>query len=485
MAKETIQALWSLDREVKEGPTSVVGSICLEDGEPLILNIPFGKLLDWPVIETETGYEPKRTSGGIQKDCIYGFSQKGEYLIFKDVFSPGPEGWFGRWRQKIRGKSLFVSSKPFDLNTCVKSIIIEIPGLTEWFGDRPYTYKSFYKENKLKEIDFHVSSNDFKEIKLFENDYILAAIKEQVVPGKEGPFIYRFEIEVGCILTIEIKGQLTFEEAMEKWGWPIINLLFCLMGFVYCPSSIKFTTQEGSSVEFFSQVKAKKGKPSFCELSSMPFSYVAIKGNIEKIFSSYFSFDQDARNSFEVLTGLMRNWEMPSDLFFLASMQAFEAIARSGVDQFECTENELKEKLKAIKDSDVPKTIKEWANQKLRYANIKSTRSLIGDLLNKLEPFASYIVSDLKRFKNDCLENRNAFTHRRNVGAKNELANRNLYVLTEAVQLLVYGAITQKIGFSGEEVLQRFKESGYKSQWISKAQKLYATEGSNNKGEAD
>ena len=88
--KEFTAAIWSLNPNVTEDQNEILGILTFEGDRSIELEIPAGVLLDWPKIPVEGGYMQTHTVDGLQADQVYGFSQKGDYYLLRDVTSPGP-----------------------------------------------------------------------------------------------------------------------------------------------------------------------------------------------------------------------------------------------------------------------------------------------------------------------------------------------------------------------------------------------------------
>lgn len=165
---------------------------------------------------------------------------------------------------------------------------------------------------------------------------------------------------------------------------------------------------------------------------------------------------------------------MPIEMVFLASAQALEAMSRDGVGEKEISDAQHQERLDAIKNSNLPSRVRDWALLKLKYATMKSANQLANDLLKTIEPVATYLVPDLSKFKEDHREHRNAFTHRREVKAGKELSREQLYWHAQAVQLLVYCCTAVKLGLSPDVVLALLKKTGFRSNAVFHTRKLYS-----------
>ncbi|MCI8467942.1 MAG: hypothetical protein HFJ75_00290 [Eggerthellaceae bacterium] len=475
--REFAAAIWSLSSDVTEDPNETLGILTFEGDQPLELEIPAGVLLDWPKIPIEGGgYVQSHTAEGLQVDQVYGFSQRGDYYLLRDVSTPGPGmSCPGMERQTLRGMSLFVSREALIPNPVVRSMKIRVPGLREWLGTIPFKISVRYNENRSSNISFSYDAEDADPITLFESDNIKIDINLLSI-RKGGPIpTLSFYFETDCEMTISFKGDgFEFNYAMETWAHRIVGFLAFCMGFKYPIKALSIETIDGIKADYYAPFVGAPGVPTSLQLQSMPFTYSRISEKIGSMIQSWLEFDDYLRNSAALLTSLMTKWSMPLDMLFLASAQAFEAASRSRVDECEISDEKLEDRLRAIKESELSSRIKHWACYKLKHAKWKPASRLAEDLVGRLGDFAIYVTPDTERFLNDHRVHRNAYTHRRSLIKGESLSNKELYCHMEAVQLLTYGAIAMNLGQDIADIVACFKDSRYRWNSIYRSRKQYA-----------
>lgn len=462
--KEFSPAIWSLEPNVTEGPNEKLGILTFEGDRGLELEIPAGVLLDWPKIPTENGFMQTRTAEGLHADQVYGFSQSGNYYLLNDVSSPGPGmACPGMEHQSLHGASLFVSRQPLSANPVVTSVTVKVSGLREWLGVVPFNVSVRLEENRFSGISFDFDLADAAAISLFENEEVKISINLTNI-RKGGPIpSFSFEFETDCEMEISFKGEgCDFDDALEKWVYHAVSFLAFCMGFKYSISALKIKTADDVKADYYAPFVGAPGLPSSSQLQSMPFPYSKIGENVSTMIACWYDFDDYLRNGSTLVTSLMNEWNMPLDMLFLASAQAFEAVSRSRVDESEISDEELEERLNAIKESNLGSRIKKWACYKLKYAKWKSANCLAKDLIEKLGEFATYIAPDIDHYLEDHRAHRDAYTHRRSLDEKERLSNEELYSHMEATQLLTYGAVAFNLGLKPDEILTHFKDSRYR-----------------------
>lgn len=468
-------ALWSLNPNSNFEDDAVSGQLSFDGKSYLELDIPTGVLLDWPKIPTKDGYMQCHTVEGLHTDCVYGFSQTGEYYILRDVSSPGPSfAAPGFQKQSLSGASIFISRQRVEADPTAESISIKIPGLREWIGTVPFTVTSKLGGNRLTELTFNFDIDEVENVVLYENDEIEIYVSFSFLRDGGRTPSYEFSFKSDCKLNFRYKQpSLGFDRAMELHVFPVVDFLAFCMGFRYTISSIEFKTIEGVCAEYLAPLVGLAGVPTNAQLDRIPLSYKRIENKINEMISRWIGFDEYARNSSALVTSLMNDWKMPLDMLFLASAQAFEAASRSGANEREISDEELQEKLSAIKSSNMNSKLRKWVVYKLRDAKWKSANSLVGDLVGKLGDYATFVVPDVSKYLKDHRAHRDAYTHRRTIKDDQRLSNADLFTHTEATQMLAYGSIALYLGMEPEDLINAVKESRYRWNSIYRANLLY------------
>lgn len=455
--------IWATRAEdVIDSSKAVAGLLDFDEDHGFELTIPWGILLDDP---SDANGGRISSIGGLSADAVYGFSQKGHYLVLRDVITSGHSATYpGFEKQVLSGSSLLASRQPIEANPKVTVANVEIPGLKEWIGHVPFEVVSTCEGNAFNKLSFTFESENMQSIPLMENEEVRISVgcKGTKAGGRLPSF--SFEFSADRFLRIEtVSSPLSLDEMLDRWINPVVNFLSFCMGFKYAATSIEFVTTEKHKASFYARLAGAKGLPSDTLLRTMPFPYPAIEDQIAGMLESWMQFGPDARNGSKLLISLMDSGNMPIEMIFLASAQALEAMSRDGVDEKEMSNAQHQERLDAIKNSNLPSRVRDWALLKLKYANMKSANQLADDLLKTIDPVATYLVPDLSKFKEDHREHRNAFTHRREVKAGKELSSGQLYWHAQAVQLLVYGYTAVKLGMSPDGVLTLLKKTGFRS----------------------
>lgn len=473
-------ALWTMKSEdVGDESKSVVGLLNFDGEHQIELTVPFGLLLDWPCLPIEGGgYVQTHTIDGLSQDAIYGYSQTGKYLVLRDVASWGPSRAYpGFKKQTLWGSSLLVSREPMDGDPKVSIAHVELPGLREWMGKISFEATSQYENGRAKETSFAFRPEEMQAISLLENDEMRVSVECcGARKGGKTPS-YTFEFELDCFLSVELLGEsVDIGSFLDERMYPVVEFLSFCMGFRYAITGMEFFTSDGQRIEYYAPFVGVRGLPSGRQINTMPFPYERVEDQILTMLGSWVHFDSYARNASKLIVSLMNNWEMPLDMLFLASAQAFEAMTRVGVGEQEITDEELDKRLEVINCSNMPARTKGWAVRKLKGAKWKTANQLADVLLVKLKPIVEYVIPDAEKFKRDHRIQRNAFTHRRGLAECEKLTNEQLYYHTQAVQLLAYAAIAVEMGLTAEEVRRLLEKSRFRDGAAIRVRKLYAHE---------
>lgn len=474
--REFSSALWSLDPNSDFQIEAIPGQLSFDGTSYFQLDIPVGVLLDYPKTPTAEGYMQRHTVGGLHADCAYGFSQTGDYFLLKDITTPGPcFAAPGFQRQSLTGATLLVSKQRIGSNPRVKSIAVRIPGLREWAGLVPFTVSYKMAGNKPKGPTFNCAFEDVENLMLYEDEQVRVFISFTFKREGGRTPSFSFSFETDCEINIVHKQQgCDFESTLVQYAFPIVDFMAFCMGFRKTITSIKFMTEEGVSGEYLAPFVGASDELKNVELDRMPLPYKRIRGKISNMIANWFSFDEYAKSSSALITSLMHNWEMPLDMRFLASAQAFEAASRSRVDEQEITDEALQEKIEAINKSNMTSKLRQWVVYKVGNAKWKTANSLADNLINKLGDIPPYIVPDTSRYLEDHRRHRDAYTHRKNLSTEQQLSSVDLHTHAEATQLLTYGAIALFLGIEPEEFVSALKESKYRWNSIYRANRLYA-----------
>ena len=209
----------------------------------------------------------------------------------------------------------------------------------------------------------------------------------------------------------------------------------------------------------------------FCE---MPIPFSSVEDDAQAYIFKWLSFKDYALQAANRTVSLTGNWQMPIDLLFLASANAFEASSRINAESKEMDKETFQKYLALIKKSISDEKVNRWAIGKLSTSNFVTATQLAKHLLKQLGEFSDYIVPDRKRFLYDHRVARNSYTHMTGISDSTILTDEDLYHHAKAVQLLTYGAVMLALGMEPERILTAFQASRYRWSDVYYARQMYA-----------
>lgn len=273
--------------------------------------------------------------------------------------------------------------------------------------------------------------------------------------------VQEFSMKSDMHLHIEFTNHTEpLDDAMSRWVYPLWQMLNFCMGFRCSINEIKIKTEDDLDALYFLPLIEGEEKPSEVQLNHMPLPYSFISQLHRNFFESWINLDGDAKRAAITLIGIHDNneinWLNP---MFTTVSGAFEAISRVG----EKTQDIASDRLQRIK-AQIEKCFEDdidihWILQKVNN-NIPPANYYANSLVEKLGPFADYIIPDKSRFLKDLRRSRNAYVHQTSALDKsNILSDEELYSLAMATKVLCYGAVMLHLGIEPETILERFQTS--------------------------
>ena len=273
--------------------------------------------------------------------------------------------------------------------------------------------------------------------------------------------VQEFSMKSDMHLHIEFTGHAeSLDDAMNRWVYPLWQMLNFCMGFRCSINEIKIKTEDDLDALYFLPLIEGKEKPSEDQLNCMPLPYGFISQLHTNFFENWLNLDGDAKRAAITLIGIHDNnkinWLNP---MFTTTAGAFEAISRVGEKTQDISSDRLQRIKTQIESHFEDNADIKWVNKKIN-VNIPSANYYANSLVEKLEGFADYIVPDKSRFLKDLRRSRNAYVHQTSELEKsNMLSDEELYSLTMATRVLCYGAVMLHLGIKPKTILERFQTS--------------------------
>ena len=131
---------------------------------------------------------------------------------------------------------------------------------------------------------------------------------------------------------------------------------------------------------------------------NMPLLYPEISNRFQDIADNWMNATGDAQTACRTAAALLGKWDKAIDVMFSLCAQSFEATSRVGENLSELSDEEFERRKTCVLETINNKTIYNWAELKLTYANFVSAGELANRLWTRLGDFANYVVPNKKLF---------------------------------------------------------------------------------------
>lgn len=454
--------IWGLSwDEAFDDGRNVQGTANLHDGH-ILLDIPFGCLVDEPKDELPDGY------GVFSAEHVYGFLRTGEYALLegaheisRTVSTPGGSC------QTLSAMRMLVSRDRFDATATVERMELSLTGLGEWVGRAPIRH-SFDLNGKWHRVDFDFDESN--SLPLIENDDLMIVIYYSMrfspVSTKgfraDGEYVLQATLknDLGIDDAIAIARQLaTFVSFCRGSYAGIERLKLCLVG-TDNPIECFGPFPEGDAL------RAGVNDPFRPKEDELPL--------LAQAADSWLSFEPLMSNACSQYVSLLyRRWSMPIESRFVMAMQVLDALTKDEAvlesqpkEVFRDYRKHLRKCLRRIGEKDLMK----WVANRLG-ENRKGQTTLMRELFKKYPTFSSWLIEDSEAFIEKQRDMRNLSAHPK--GAM-KISDQEYWHM-QAVVLLSMGIIAAKLGLGEQHVIDRLKDSQYRSFEIENVQKMYST----------
>lgn len=474
--REFEAAIWSTDQESSRSLDGAVGISLFRARDGLFLEIPFGSLsrLD----------DGSAVHFGADKlERAYGRCQSGEFITLLDLLNLSRSyNSLGFTKEGWKAQSALVSHGGFfEEDPVVSSAEVSIDGLFEWVRDNPVRGEaSLSADDKWLTTTFSASSDSLRETVIYSGDSFEVLLSLRISEG--GGLLPRKTFSLSgdhALVFCFAQPYPSLRDAMSDAIVPFRDFLSLLLGYRAEILEVSFESADaGDVIKYYAPLieTASENRPDKW-LQEMPFPYPNVKATLQDAVKRWFSLDPDAKRASRVVLGYLtgcRDSYLSSEFVTLAS--AFEALARVGRETRELADEEFERRLACIEQNVLDKKAHDWAKRKLEHSNYVSAGVLTDKMLWELEPFASWLVPDVEKFKRDHRMSRNAYVHRSDaLGCGACLEDADLRTHTDAVFFLAYAKMFNLLGWSTAELVERFEESYYRSYKVSLIQTMYAS----------
>jgi hypothetical protein len=361
----------------------------------------------------------------------------------------------------------YVGPAEIDADPLIDAVHVSYTFLRDWVAQRAGVAEH---DPQAQSVSYHYDAPDAEEIAAKEG-WTLSLIHTY---GTSFPSQAGFELTHDCAFRLELAPPLDFHELQEKLLTTLWQFLSFCMNQKTSTRVLRVRRHGGDEwFDVFIHQGPMQDTQKALPRSRMLLSRPELGDRISSVLGAWLEAAEDQRRGMSLLDGLISWRGVPLDLEFLAAVQALEALARVGRSDLDMNESEFKKWLGMVLDPVKKGHGKEWAEDKLRYANRKSARELFKGLFADIGPYVGSLAKDGKRMLNEIMDNRNFYTHRDDRDKRHILEGEELFVLTQAVILLLKAAVLHLLGFSQEETSAIMEGCDGTRQWRSQVSQRY------------
>ena len=408
------------------------------------------------------------------RKSVFGYSNDNKYYILRDVHGTNAIPFSQTFiQQKLQGESIIVANQRIDYNPSISELTVNLSGFSEWI--RTCFSRESYETTKdgNHELKFTYAPEDAHDILLYKGDsfevYARHCIKTGNIPNVLNEFSFRETWRLN--FKIMKSEGMPLDDILNNLFEPFERLLTFCMGFPGNIEEITFTgVNPAVQGQYFDRYVPGEEDEVGRLAVNMPLLYPEISNRFQDIADNWMNATGDAQTACRTAAALLGKWDKAIDVMFSLCAQSFEATSRVGENLSELSDEEFERRKTCVLETINNKTIYNWAELKLTYANFVSAGELANRLWTRLGDFANYVVPSKKLFLRQHRESRNTYTHMREPNNDNFLTGSDLYWHARAVQVLQYGAVLLYLGFQPTEILSIFQKHNFMTSFISKAQ---------------
>lgn len=446
--------------EALDGSRNVQGTANLHDGR-ILLDIPFGCLVDEPKDELPDGY------GIFSAEHVYGFLRTGRYVLLegtheinRTVSTPGGSC------QTLSAMRMLVSRDRFDAAATVERMDLVLTGLGEWVGRAPIRH-SFDLNGKWHRVDFDFDESN--SLLLLDNDSLKLVIYYSVRFSSASTKGFRADGDY--VLQVTLKDGLNIDDAISVARRLAAFVSFCRGSYSGIERLSLRLVGADSPIECFGPFPEGDGLRAGVNDPFRPKEDELLL--LTKAVGRWLSFDPLMSNACSQYVSLLyRGWTMPIESRFVMATQVLDALTKDEAvlesqpkEVFRGCRKHLRRCLRRIGEKELMK----WVANRLG-ENRKGQATLMRELFERYPTFSHWLIEDSEAFIEKQRDMRNLSAHP--TGAMN--VSEQEYWHMQAVILLSMRIIAAKLGFDEQHVINRLKESQYRSFEIENVQKTYA-----------
>lgn len=459
--------LWWLPDSPDE---QVVGLLKYSPADGFTLSIPFGNLGGMK-------HMVARANKTEDTPLVQGVLRNGKHVTLSRVLMTNMTlNMPGAGSEEYYAGLGLIGSAPVEPSPSLEHARLSFTHLRDWIVAHPCTSQHSVEDGKFgRKVDYHYESPEPEELASGDG-WCLRVIHTASVPTAS---LAGISLSHDCEIEFAFDQPISLDKLSEEFVGPLWQF------FVFCLDRDIDTKglrirQPGDTdwidVGRHQSVSASSDKvilPDFM-LMSRP----RLGERASEVLQTWLALSDDERRAVSLLTGLVSDRSVPGDLRFLVAAQALEALSRVDAKELELDPDEYKRRVKVAVDSIKESKVRNWTARKLKHVNSRATADLLHDLVISIGDYVSKVAPDRKSLMNDIRDNRNYYTHRDPRRAQHVLDGEELYILTQAVVLLLKAAVLLRLGFDSGETLALMEGCQGALQWRFRTANQYALDSS-------
>jgi len=443
----------------------VVGLLRYSDADGFELSIPFGHLGGMKHMVARVN-ESESTA------VVRGVLRNGKHVTLENVLMTNMTVSIpGAGSEEYYAGLGFVGELEAGAIPAVDRVRLAFTHLRDWVVDHPSASELAIDNGKLSQrVDYHYESPEPERLASGDGWELLILHKASI------PFVSLtgFNVTHDCEIELRLDPPLAFEQISTEYIGPLWRfLVFCLDRDV---ANTSLRIRPPGENDWLDVGRHQSLLASEDKVISAPFMLLSrpqLGDRAASVLSTWLALSDDERRAVSLLTDLIRERAMSSDLRFLVAAQGLETLSRVDAKEFELKSEEFERRLEVVSASIEDSKVRKWATRKLKYANERPASELLRDLADGVGEYVAKIAPDQKSLFADIRNNRNFYTHRDPRRAKHVLDGEELYVLTQAVVLLLKAATLRNLGFTEEETSAIMEACQGALQWRFRTAKQY------------
>ncbi len=266
------------------------------------------------------------------------------------------------------------------------------------------------------------------------------------------------KIRIETIMTVFCKSPISFAEVSNKVLDPFRDFLNLATAHPNSVTSLSAQVEDRQIVIHNQSVYERQTRSSDFYQGLMLFSAKDIADDPASYINRWFAVEQEMKDVCELFFGVHYDQGAFATNKFLNVIQALEAYSRVRHGEYKICKEDHKHRSNAIVKS-APDEYKDWLRQALSYANNKSLKEYLINLVEKAKPLSERLFSNPDEFSKWVVDTRNYLTHRDAEGKKRIARGDTLDLMIYSLLWLFRIHFLLEAGFNYDQCNELLKQN--------------------------